>query len=236
MVKVSDFGFRALKKSYNIDSYINKREDLCIGDSKISGTASKLGRTSAYHHCTLLVNSNKNTISLALKNILGEKVKTNASTSVRSKIMNLSEVCPQVTVDGVMEAIIQEFLQLLDTEEEKKVHTIDDTLFPGVSEIKKTFLSSQWRFERTPKFTIYRNLFGGLSSAFMVVDKGRVSDCGLENNDTTMSVKKDNLKNFDLLFRNLMSKPFSKEVLDEFDMIVCGLRNSDKCRNLIGNS
>lgn len=224
-----------MKKSYNIDSYINKREDLCIGDSKISGTASKLGRTNAYHHCTLLVNSNKNNITLALKNVLGDKVKTNASTSVRSKIMNLSEVCPQVTVDGVMGAIIQEFLQLLDTEEDKKVTTIDDTLFPGVSEIKNTFLSSQWRFERTPKFTIFRDLFGGALSAFLVVDKGRVSDCGLENNDMTISVEKNNLETFDDLFYNLIGKSFSKEVLDEFDMIVCGLKNSDKCKNLIGS-
>lgn len=219
-----------MKKSYNIDSYINKREDLCISDCKISGTASKLGRTSAYHHCTLLVNSNKTNISLALKNVLGEKVKTNASTSVKSKIMNLSEVCPHVTVDGVMEAIIQEFLHL-DSKVEK-VTNIDDTQFFGISEIKKTFLSSQWRFERTPKFTIYRDLFGGFLSAFMVVDKGRVSDCGLENNDFKMSVENNNLDDFDFLFRKLISEPFSKEVLDEFDMIVCGLRNSDKCKQL----
>lgn len=33
---------------------------------QISGTAAKLGRLNAYHHCTLLVNSDKNNLREAL--------------------------------------------------------------------------------------------------------------------------------------------------------------------------
>lgn len=35
--------------------------------TQISGTAAKLGRPNAYHHCTLLVNVNKTALSLALE-------------------------------------------------------------------------------------------------------------------------------------------------------------------------
>lgn len=38
-----------------------------ISKKQISGTAAKLGRPNAYHHCTLLVNANKRTLSLALE-------------------------------------------------------------------------------------------------------------------------------------------------------------------------
>jgi len=46
-----------LQKKFGIQSEITKREDLVLkqtGD-KISGTASKLGSTNSYHHCTLLI-------------------------------------------------------------------------------------------------------------------------------------------------------------------------------------
>ncbi|RWS05377.1 hypothetical protein B4U79_14684, partial [Dinothrombium tinctorium] len=46
-----------LKACFKIDCSISPREDLVLTDcgSKISGTASKLAHSTAYHHCTLLV-------------------------------------------------------------------------------------------------------------------------------------------------------------------------------------
>jgi len=46
-----------LQKKFGIQSEITKREDLVLKQTgeKISGTASKLGSTNSYHHCTLLV-------------------------------------------------------------------------------------------------------------------------------------------------------------------------------------
>ena len=42
---------------------VNDREDIVLGhlgrDLKISGTAAKLGKDSAYHHCTVLVDVNE---------------------------------------------------------------------------------------------------------------------------------------------------------------------------------
>ena len=35
--------------------YSSCRDDIMLGEKKVSGTAAKLGRESAYHHCTLLV-------------------------------------------------------------------------------------------------------------------------------------------------------------------------------------
>lgn len=36
-------------------------------ETQVSGTAAKLGRPNAYHHCTLLVDVNKSALSLALE-------------------------------------------------------------------------------------------------------------------------------------------------------------------------
>ncbi|CAH1955700.1 unnamed protein product [Acanthoscelides obtectus] len=101
---------RALFRKYNATVEISPREDLMIRNYKISGTASKLGRPNAYHHCTLLVNSNKLDLSLALQK-QDIEVKTNASRSVSSKIMNLCEEVPNVDIASLTEAIGWEYLR-----------------------------------------------------------------------------------------------------------------------------
>ncbi|KAL3272462.1 hypothetical protein HHI36_013942 [Cryptolaemus montrouzieri] len=60
----------AVKKECDIHIDINKREDLVINDCKVSGTAAKLGRPNSYHHCTLLVNVNKENLSKSLKKLI----------------------------------------------------------------------------------------------------------------------------------------------------------------------
>uniref|UniRef100_A0A182JPF7 BPL/LPL catalytic domain-containing protein n=1 Tax=Anopheles christyi TaxID=43041 RepID=A0A182JPF7_9DIPT len=50
---------RALYREYGINAELSARDDIVLLGKKISGTAAKLGQPNAYHHCTLLVNSNK---------------------------------------------------------------------------------------------------------------------------------------------------------------------------------
>lgn len=99
-----------LREEFGTNVEINNREDLVIDGCKISGTASKLGRLASYHHCTLLVNAKKENISEALKR-QDVEIKTNASQSVRSKIINLQEVNPGINVDNLLEAIGGQFLR-----------------------------------------------------------------------------------------------------------------------------
>lgn len=58
---------RALFREFGVNAVANDRDDIVVKDKyKVSGTAAKLGRPSAYHHCTLLVNSNKISLSKSL--------------------------------------------------------------------------------------------------------------------------------------------------------------------------
>lgn len=51
---------KALFRQFSLEVNISDREDLLYNNYyKISGTASKLGRPNAYHHCTLLVDADK---------------------------------------------------------------------------------------------------------------------------------------------------------------------------------
>ncbi|XP_030745404.1 lipoyltransferase 1, mitochondrial-like [Sitophilus oryzae] len=223
---------RALKKSFEVNSEVNSREDLCISDFKISGTASKLGRTTAYHHCTLLVSADKDNLSLALKNNLGECTKTNASKSVKSPIMNLTEEKSDITVQEVMTAVILEYG---NTNDIKIIESIDDDIFPGVTNIKNEYLSIAWRYEKTPKFQITKSINFAQNQDLVIlltVEHGRVSSVDLRHKNKDLSVSKD----FSEMFDSLIGKLFSEEVLSEFDMLLCGLRNSQECKSIVCDS
>ena len=46
------------------------RDDVMLGPKKVSGTAAKLGRDAAYHHCTLLLNVDTSNLHAALNRYL----------------------------------------------------------------------------------------------------------------------------------------------------------------------
>lgn len=59
---------RALFREFNLHVDISGRDDLLLNNYfKVSGTASKLGRNSAYHHFTLLIDAERRNLSNCLK-------------------------------------------------------------------------------------------------------------------------------------------------------------------------
>lgn len=155
---------RALFRGFGIKSFINERQDITVQDKyKVSGTAAKLGRLTAYHHCTLLVNANKADLSKALA-----KRETKATASVRSPVANLSEVSNSVTVDSLQTAVGYEYLRtpalhLQDGGESQIskqrgfqfVNPTDDW-FPGLAELENELKTWDWCFGKTPVFTVSR--------------------------------------------------------------------------------
>ncbi|XP_011309909.1 lipoyltransferase 1, mitochondrial [Fopius arisanus] len=161
---------RSLYREWGVKCDINKREDIVVnGNSKVSGTAAKLGRPNAYHHCTLLVNVNKRNLSMALeKKEAG--ITTNATESTRSPVKNLNEINGRVNTDALISAVGWEYLRtkamsLEDggdslVQRQKGFQMINPTeqWFPGLDKLKEEFQSWQWNYGRSPKFTVTRYL------------------------------------------------------------------------------
>lgn len=74
--------------SLGIDAAVSGRNDITIGDQKISGTAQRVFRGRILHHGTLLFDSNLETIAGAL-NVDPEKFKSKHTKSVRSRVGNI---------------------------------------------------------------------------------------------------------------------------------------------------
>ncbi|XP_063586095.1 lipoyl amidotransferase LIPT1, mitochondrial-like [Penaeus indicus] len=157
---------RALQEDFGIDAQANERDDVIVNDMyKVSGSAAKLGRTAAYHHCTLLVGSDKTQLKLALQ---GDKsIASKATASVPAPIMNLKEVTSEITVEELIKSIGQKYLettgkdQLMAKQNFQRsngytlVNPTDDW-FPGLAKLKEELASEEWLYNKTPRFTITR--------------------------------------------------------------------------------
>ncbi|CAL7947504.1 unnamed protein product [Xylocopa violacea] len=165
---------RALYREWGLKADINKREDIVVEEKykvsfHISGTAAKLGRPNAYHHCTLLVDVNKTALNLALERTQ-DNIETNATASMRSPIKNLIDVNRHIRMDKLITAVGWEYLRtkalVLEDggqdliQRQKGFQYINPTedWFPGLNKLISEFSSWEWNYGKTPKFTVTRVL------------------------------------------------------------------------------
>ena len=208
----------ALKQKWPfLDIGINSRDDIMLGGGKISGTSSKLGRETAYHHCTLLVDSDKRDIfEFINRRDAKDLLDCKATSSVVSPVANLSDAVPDVTVEKVADCISSNYRRLHSASQTFEIDTGDEELLPGVSELQENHLSWEWVYGRTPKFELKIPLekvpvkipsFDDLSIGFEI-KKGVISSINnkseLINNSTISSLEE-----------NLLGRRFDKRILNE---------------------
>ena len=142
---------------------INSRDDIMVaGDRKVSGTAAKLSRRAAYHHCTLLVAVDTRGLHLALNNPASAVIETNATASVRSPVENLANMDTQgpghteTLIRNIEQAVAELFVE--DGEdgdaEIVEVDPEDEVRYPGVGEIARHHASWDWVYGKSPQFTV----------------------------------------------------------------------------------
>ncbi|XP_033003466.1 lipoyltransferase 1, mitochondrial [Lacerta agilis] len=147
-----------------LDVEATERYDLLLnGIFKISGTAAKLGRTAAYHHCTLLCSADKFILSTVLKSPYNG-IKSNATPSVRALVKNLFEEEPTLTCEMLIDAIAEEYAAYHQIDNHiVEINPADETEFPGINNKAKELQSWDWLYGKTPKFSI--------STSFNIVDE-----------------------------------------------------------------
>lgn len=87
------------------------RNDITVEGRKFSGNAFYQTGDCCYHHGTLLVHADKENMSRYL-NVPREKLASKGVSSVKSRVANLDEFCPGLTVDRVKAALAEAFSQV----------------------------------------------------------------------------------------------------------------------------
>ncbi|XP_057651393.1 lipoyltransferase 1, mitochondrial isoform X2 [Diorhabda carinulata] len=235
---------RSLFREYNMKVDISPREDLTIRNFKVSGTAAKLGRTTAYHHCTLLVNVNKVDLHMALQKPEAD-IKTNATKSIKSKIMNLCEENPHVEINNLMKAVGWEYMrmhplklvdggmELANNQNGFQLVNPTDGWFPGLTEIRNQLVSWEWHYGKTPKFNITKSFKipdslvegYGISEDLrvtMVVENGKINDISLY---VPPGISSQGFSGNVNVITSLIGHKFSEDTLGSLEMMISGLVN-----------
>ncbi|MBR4882870.1 MAG: lipoate--protein ligase family protein, partial [Bacteroidales bacterium] len=85
-------------QNIGVDAYLEGRNDLLIDGKKFSGNAFYQSQTHAYHHGTLMVDVDKERLGRYLSPPKA-KLEAKGVTSVRSRVVNLKELAPDLTID-----------------------------------------------------------------------------------------------------------------------------------------
>lgn len=140
---LAEFGFNAVN---------SKRNDILVGDKKVSGNAQTVFKDSVMHHGTLLFNADMAMLSKVLKPH-AFKIESKAIQSVRSRVANLSEIAKrEIDIEQFKIAAEQKFQegggQIIDAQSDKellsKAHKLKD----------QKYSLWEWNFGSSPKYKI----------------------------------------------------------------------------------
>jgi hypothetical protein len=133
---------------------------------KVSGSASRLGSKNAYHHLTLLVNSDLSALKGALRKCAGKQeaasraieIESRATQSLRSPVANLADYDKSVTCEAVSDTLT-EFVRQRFGENAVELEQVDDSgltdaSFAGIESTESSLRSHAWLFERNPSFSV----------------------------------------------------------------------------------
>lgn len=151
------------------------RNDLLADGRKFSGNAYYKTGDRCYHHGTLMVDVDKEILGKYLA-VSKEKLQAKGVESVRSRVANLKELCPELTIEELKYALGEAFREVYGL---PSVQITEEELDQEV--IKKGedhFSSWDWIYGRKMEFQIelsHRFQWGDMTLQLRV-DQGRVTD------------------------------------------------------------
>lgn len=169
----------AALKEMGLAVSLGKRNELLLGQKKISGTASHVFKQRVLHHGTLLFSSGMTDLRGALK-VKAGKFKDRAVKSVRSEVTNIRDhLVGKMEIDGFQKLLFESVsLSLGGT-----LYQYSDKDIQQISALKETRFSTwEWNFGYSPRYQFTKTLVYGEGeiSIQMNVDKGVITAINIE--------------------------------------------------------
>ena len=162
-------------KSLGIEASVSGRNDICAGERKFSGNAFYKSGISALHHGTILINGDAEKMKAYLTPNPAKLAKRSVA-SVASRVVNLSEISPEITVDHFKDALICSASEVYGVSAVREdLFSLPEEAFRKAWERQK---SRVWIFgDSLQDFTEYRACFPeGLVSAQICFDGNTAED------------------------------------------------------------
>lgn len=149
--------FSVLQKAvaqYGLQTEVSGRNDVLCQGRKFSGNAFSKGRNQRLHHGTILIRTDVEVLQKYLK-VKPAKLQKHGVASVQSRVVNLSELNPDITAQNIIPHLIQAFEQ----EYGAPVQTIEFEQVikaPEVQQLYAEFASAEWKYGRWQQFRAQR--------------------------------------------------------------------------------
>ncbi|MFB4211919.1 lipoate--protein ligase [Shouchella sp. JSM 1781072] len=164
-------------KQLGVDAELSGRNDLQVGERKISGNAQFTTKGRMFSHGTLMLQSEIENVVSALR-VKDEKIKSKGIKSIRSRVANIAEFLEHpVTMDEFKKLLIQ---HIFDTEDEVPEHKLTEAEWKEIDALSaERYRNWDWNYGKSPSFDIQRSKRFpiGTIDLRLNVKKGVISDC-----------------------------------------------------------
>ena len=142
-------------ESFGLHTELSGRNDILAEGRKFSGNAFSKGRVNDLHHGTLLISGDMSDLARYLKP-KPAKLQKHGVQSVRSRVVNLSELDPGITPDSIVPRLRAAFeLEYSGNSEYSEYSEIIKR--PEVRALYEQFASPEWKYGRWRTFTAQRS-------------------------------------------------------------------------------
>ncbi|MCE5001699.1 lipoate--protein ligase [Staphylococcus pseudoxylosus] len=160
-------------KSLGFDANLSGRNDIQVGEAKISGNAMVKVKDRMFSHGTLMLNSELDEVQNALR-VNPAKIKSKGIKSVRSRVANISEFLDEpIDIDEFKEIILKSIFGETQVEEYK----LTDEDWEKIEKLSnEKYRTWEWNYGRNPKYNFEREekFEKGFVQIKLDVKKGRI--------------------------------------------------------------
>lgn len=161
-----------------VEASFTGRNDIQVGEQKISGNAQFITSGRMYTHGTLLFNSDLKRVASALK-VKPLKIQSKSTKSVRSRVANITDFLKEpMTIEQFRDVIVAEVFKDKDIEEVELSHAQWDAVY----ELADTrYRQWDWNYGRSPKSNIEHAVKfpSGIIDVRIQVEEGRIENIRL---------------------------------------------------------
>ena len=166
----------AYLNSIGVPARMNERNDLLIGENKISGNAQFTSRDRMFSHGTLLFNSELKHLREALK-AANVHIESRCTSSKPSPVQNIfSALKTKISMQEFRTGLVSHLLTHFGDQGVYPIHESAWTEIQNLAEEK--YSTDDWNLGRTPRFSLYSSFRG--KRCIVQVKNGRIEDINLE--------------------------------------------------------
>ncbi|PLT47338.1 lipoate--protein ligase [Paenibacillus sp. FSL W8-1187] len=165
-------------RSMGVEAELSGRNDIQVGERKISGNAQFATRGRMYTHGTLLFQSDISHVASALK-VNPEKFKSKSTKSVRSRVANISEFLQEPMS---VEQFRSRLLSALYEGRTPETYELSAADWEGVRKLAdERYRSWDWNYGRSPAFNMrqVKRLSAGTYDVRLNVASGRIEQASI---------------------------------------------------------